>query len=397
MADRPLVALASCRHYDPAEVSSALAEALSHLGGMAAFVTPGARVFVKVNLLKKASPERAVTTHPELVRAVVRAAWQAGAADVAVGDSPGGMTTTGMFRSLCEEAGLRRVCAEEGARLALLDTDVVRVANPRGKLFTAFDLGREAVEADVLVNVPKLKTHGFMLLTGGVKNLFGLVPGIEKARFHMRVPDRAAFADMLVDIALARTPELTVMDGVVAMEGQGPGSGDPTPFGAILASADVFALDVVTAALVRFEPGEVYTVAAARARGLAPPRESDIATAGADPEGFARERFAKPPRPADAWFGVRIASKVGPWARTWALPKPYMARGAECTGCETCREACPVGAVAPSSEGRGFRPAFDYDTCIRCYCCQELCPTGALRLRNPWLLGRAGGRGKERR
>jgi uncharacterized protein (DUF362 family)/Pyruvate/2-oxoacid:ferredoxin oxidoreductase delta subunit len=373
----PVVSTARCRDYGDGEVADALRLALEPLGGIAAFVKPGDRVYLKVNLLIRATPDRAITTHPSLVRALVRAVRAAGASDVAVGDSPGGRTTPAIARAVFAASGIAAVCAEEGARVSLLDDAVVRVPVD-GRLYKAFNLGREAVEADVLISVPKLKTHGFMMMTGGVKNLFGCIPGLEKAQFHAKVPDREDFAEMLVDLMLACSPELTVMDAVVAMEGDGPSGGTPRHVGALLASANPAALDVVAAAITGFDPMDVYTVGAAARRGLAPSDPDAVDVRGVPWREMAVPDFARPARD----ISRRMPAGVDRWMRRRFTSRPRLDSPEACTRCRTCEKACPVSAIAMGEAG----PVFDHDTCIRCYCCQELCPENAIGLRTPWLL-----------
>ncbi len=385
---RPLVGISGCGDYAAAEVGEALARALTPLGGMGAFVSQGDRVFLKVNLLSRAGPDRAVTTHPDFVRAVIRAAFAAGAGDVAVGDSPAGRSTANSVRSLFDTCGMTAVCAEEGARLVLLDDEVKRVPVEGQRLYASFNLGREAVEADVLISLPKLKTHGFMMYTGGVKNLFGCVPGLEKAQFHLKVPDRDDFADMLIDLMLACHPDLTIMDAVVGMEGEGPAGGTPRRIGAILASADPVSLDVVASSMVGFDPMDVYTNKAAARRGLGPQRIEDVDVAGEPWQTFALRDFARPMRDVSGRLPVALAK----WLRRRTASLPLLADPVGCSGCRTCEQNCPVSAIN-MVEGR---PVFDYDGCIRCYCCQETCQQQVIALKAPLmvrlLFPRAGGR-----
>lgn len=376
--DLPTVSVARCPSYDPAIVSSALERALAPLGGVRAFVSLGQRVFIKVNLLMKAAPDRAVTTHPELVRAVVRAAFAAGAADVAVGDSPGGRNSAGSARALFETSGIAAVCRQEGARVSLLDDAVRRVSFEGGVLYSSFNLGSDAADADVLISLPKLKTHGFMMYTGGVKNLFGVVPGLEKAQFHLKVPDRDDFAEMLVDLMLACAPELTIMDAVVGMEGDGPAGGTPRQIGAVLASTEPAALDVIASSIAGFDPMDVYTNRAAVRRGLTPDSPSGINVEGESWESFVLRDFAHPARDVSR----RLPPRLAKWARKRIASRPALDDPAGCTGCRTCEQNCPVDAIGMVSK----RPTFDYDRCIRCYCCQELCPQQVVGLRRPWAV-----------
>ena len=374
---RPVVAIERCGSYEQAEVEAALERALAPLGGMGAFVSQDQTVFVKVNLLMKAEPDRAVTTHPALVRAVVRAAKLAGARDIAIGDSPGGRTTAASARALFDVSGMTAVAKEEGVRLSLLDDAVLRVPSPGGVLYQSFNLGREAVDADVLIDLPRMKTHGFMMFTGAVKNLFGCIPGLEKAQFHVKVPDRADFAGMLVDLYLACRPELSIMDAVVAMEGAGPSGGTPKPIGALLASADAVALDVVASSIARFDPMDVYTNAIAHERGLGPATADEVRIEGTPWRELVPESFEQPAR--DVSRGMPPA--IGRWARKHTASRPYLEHRDACTTCRTCEKNCPVSAIRMEQR----RPTFDLDTCIRCYCCQELCPERAIGLKTPWF------------
>jgi uncharacterized protein (DUF362 family)/Pyruvate/2-oxoacid:ferredoxin oxidoreductase delta subunit len=371
----PRVSIARCAQYEPDQLSAAIDAALSPIGGMAAFVSPGQRVLLKVNLLSRATPERAVTTHPEFVRAVIRSVKSAGGI-VTVGDSPGGRNAaSGAVRRLWQDTGIGSVCEDEGVDLVLFDDARCRQGSADGKLYTSFTLGRAVVDTDVLISLPKLKTHGFMMFTGAVKNLFGCIPGLEKAQFHLKVPDRHDFADMLLDLMLACSPTLAIMDAVVGMEGEGPAGGTPRQIGAVLASADCVALDVIASAMAGFQPGEVYTNAAAARRGLGPASPDDVEVLGEDWRSLAPAGFALPVRDLTAKLPQWLARRL----RNWATPKPVLARAHLCTRCAKCEVNCPVGAVDVQSSG----PRFDHSRCIRCYCCQELCPEQAIGLSTP--------------
>jgi uncharacterized protein (DUF362 family)/Pyruvate/2-oxoacid:ferredoxin oxidoreductase delta subunit len=374
----PVVAVSRCSGYEPDLVETALAEALSPLGGMEAFVREGDHVMLKPNLLMKAAPDRAISTHPEVVRAVIRAAKAAGAAEVLVGDSPGGRQSASSMAQVFRVSGIQAVCDEEGARTVFLDDDIVRVPIEGSTLYKYFNLGRAVVECDVLIDLPKLKTHGFQLFTGAVKNLFGCIPGLEKAQFHLKVPDREDFGGMLVDLMLACKPRLSVMDAVVGMEGDGPAGGTPKPIGALLASADAVALDVVASAVAGFDPMDVYTNRVAHRRGLGPASADEVEVAVVPWREVAPPAFERPERD--------VTAKMPPWIgramRRHLTSRPYLAQPEKCTSCRTCENNCPVEAIAMKDR----RPDFDYDACIRCYCCQELCPPQVIGLRKPWLV-----------
>lgn len=370
----PTVSISRCSSYDSGEVSSALDAALAPLGGMAAFVSPGQSVLLKVNLLSRALPERAVTTHPELVRAVIRAARAAGG-EVSVGDSPGGPNTAGGVRRIWEDSGIGAVCAEEDVPLLLFDDACTRVNNGAGSLYGSFTLGSAVVDTDVLISLPKFKTHGFMMFTGAVKNLFGCIPGLEKAQYHLKVPDRDDFGSMLLDLMLACRPALAIMDAVVGMEGEGPAGGTPRHIGALLASPDSVALDVIASSMAGLDPMEVYSIKAAARRGIGPKSADDVEVLGEDWRALAPTSFALPTRDLSAlmpsWLGKRV--------RGWTTARPFLERAGDCTRCKKCQENCPVSAIVVGKSG----PVFDHGTCIRCYCCQELCPPQAIGLKVP--------------
>jgi len=374
----PIVSVQRCELCGEREMAQALERLLEPLGGMGAFVSPGQSVFLKVNLLMKAEPDRAVTTHPALVRAVVRAVKAAGARDIAIGDSPGGRINASAARALFETSGMSAVAREEGVRVSLLDDSIVRVPSPHGVLYQSFNVGREAVEADVLIDLPRMKTHGFMMFTGAVKNLFGCIPGLEKAQFHVKVPDREDFAGMLVDLLGACEPELSIMDAVVAMQGDGPSGGTPRRVGALLASSDAVALDVVASSIARFDPMDVYTNAVAHRRGLGPRGADEVTIAGTPWRELVPLTFDHPVRDISA----KLPAGLGKWARKHAASMPFLETSEACTTCRTCEKNCPVSAIRMVKR----RPEFDYDTCIRCYCCQELCPERAIGLRTPWFV-----------
>ncbi|NTU72223.1 MAG: DUF362 domain-containing protein [Coriobacteriia bacterium] len=370
------MSIAACETYDPAEVQSALDAALAPLGGMAAFVSPGQTVLLKVNLLSKALPERAVTTHPEVVRAAIRSARACGGL-VSVADSPGGPNTAGMWRGVKRDSGIEAVCADEGVDLLLLDDECVRVSSGTGSLYGTFTIGRAVAETDVLITLPKFKTHGFMMFTGAVKNLFGCIPGLEKAQYHVKVPDRDDFGSMLIDLMIACKPKLAIMDAIVGMEGDGPAGGTPRAVGVLLASADSVSLDVIASAMAGLDPMEVYSNKAAARRGLGPSSTDEVEVLGVDWRSRAPEGFALPAKDISAgmppWLGKRL--------RTWTTARPVLERGEQCTRCKRCEESCPVNAIVVGDDG----PAFDHSTCIRCYCCQELCPPQVIGLKVPPL------------
>ncbi len=250
------VAIAACNSYEPVEIEQATSELIRLLGGLDNIITPGDKVLLKVNMLNASAPERAVTTHPEVLRSVIRHVKKVGGI-VTVGDSPGGRNVGEVPKKVFKTTGIDKVCIDENVPLLLLDDDIVKKRSPGAKLYRFFTVGKAAVEADVVITIPRLKTHGFQMFTGAVKNLFGVIPGLKKAEFHVKVPNREDFGGMLVDLYQLISPKLAVMDGVIAMEGSGPSSGDPYHLGVLLASVDSAALDFIASKIIGLYPRKV--------------------------------------------------------------------------------------------------------------------------------------------
>ncbi|MBI2865635.1 MAG: DUF362 domain-containing protein [Chloroflexi bacterium] len=372
-----IVSLIRCAGYDPAGVDRAVQDALDRLGGIGRFVKPGNRELLKVNLLVGSPPEKAITTHPSVVRTLIRLVRSAGGVPE-VGDCCGfeGPPSAGRYRAACRLSGFKQVCDEQGVELVHLSADSVEVDNPIGRAFKRFTLARRAMDADLIVNLPKLKTHGLTLFTGGVKNNFGLLPGLLKPEMHLRAQGAEGFAQMLVDLLAAVRPALTVMDAVVGMEGDGPRNGRPKQVGAVIASADPVSLDAVACQIVGIRPQMVPTTRLAHEQGVGVGDLAQIKVLGESPEALRVVGFQIPAAP-EALFR---ATGFLRFMQGRLVAKPAL-RAAACEACWVCVEHCP--SVALSENGKA--PVFDYDKCIRCYCCQELCPHDAIRLQRPLL------------
>ena len=376
----PRVAVAHCGSYEIDTVEAAVRRSVDQLGGIAQFVRSGQRVLVKPNLLRPSPPEHAVVTHPAVVRAVVRLAQAAGA-KVVVADNPSvPLLSQRAWQQAYEVMGLAEVAAETGAQL---NTRIapLQSPHPHGLLVKQVDVSGFLAEADVVINLPKLKTHGMMCFTGAVKNLFGVVPGLTKAGYHAKLQTVERFADMLLDLAAYVRPALSIMDAITGMDGDGPGTGDPFPIGAILAAPDPVALDVAALALVGHDPGSVPTVAAAVRRGWSTGRVQDLDLVGDAFDGLRVDGFRMPkggarsvPRGVPAFLG-RLGTRV-------MVARPYVTM--RCIGCKQCIEGCPVHTI-DLVQGRAH---IELGNCIRCYCCHEICPVKAIELRRP-LVARA--------
>lgn len=365
------VSLEKVATYDRHALKAALVRLLAPFGGMAAFVNSGERVLLKPNMLYGKAPERAVTTHPELLRAVIGQVREAGGIPL-VGDSPG----FGDIRKVAEKTGLLRVVEETGAELVGF-TEAVEVTGQG--VFKRLELARPYLEADRVINLPKLKTHEMMTMTCAVKNLFGAVVGPAKAGWHLKAgADREMFARMLLEIYLLRPPDLTIVDAVIAMEGNGPGSGDPLQVGLLLAGVNPVAVDIIAGEIAGIPRKLLYVEQAARKLGIDGADRSSITTVGV-PLGEARVAPFRLAPLSDVQFGLPPFLKNR--LRHFLTTRPCAVQ-ANCRLCGICVNACPPRAI----EIRNGRLVFDYHRCIRCFCCRELCPEGALEVTSGALL-----------
>lgn len=372
----PSVSLIQCPAYSVEAVEAAVRQAVELLGGMGRFVRPGQRVLVKPNLLQASDPARAIVSHPHVVRAVVILAQEAGGR-VLIADNPFVVPRSASgWETLYERTGLAAVAAETGADL---NTEIVprQRPHPEGKLVRVMDTSSFLDHADVIISVPKLKTHNFVRFTGAVKNLFGTVPGAIKSGYHVKLLTVDRFADMLLDLVTFVRPALTVMDAIVGMDGDGPSAGRQFPIGAILAGADPVAVDVAALSLVGHDPASTPTIAAAIRRGWTTGRAADLDLRGGDLATLRVEGFVLPAG------GQSVLARLPSFTRNWAagqlVSSPFVTK--RCTGCGICVENCPVQTI----DRVNGRARIDLGDCIRCYCCHEGCPEQAIDLHQPVL------------
>ncbi|MFQ5479688.1 MAG: DUF362 domain-containing protein [Thermodesulfobacteriota bacterium] len=370
---RETISLKKCSGYDPDEVMEKVTEALELLGGVSRFVSPGERILIKPNLLTAKPVDAAVTTHPSLVRALIRLVQKAGGTPF-VGDSP----AIGTAQKVAERCEILDVCEAEGVEFTGFDEAVV-VDNPEGHIFKRLEVARAAISADGIINVAKLKTHAQMLLTMGVKNIFGCVPGKRKPQWHLSAGvDTSHFANMILDLYLFIKPRLTVMDAVIAMEGNGPASGEPRTVGLIAAGEDALGVDALCARILGVEAEEVPILAAAIERGLRGARLNSAKILGDAPELFTVKNFKLPPL-VHTRFTEGLPSFLGKGLRKSLTARPHIIHS-KCTHCDLCVGVCPARIMTSAS-----RIKIDYDKCIRCFCCQEMCPNEAITSKSGFL------------
>lgn len=372
------VAVSRCESYDKSCLKEKLAAQWRQIGLSEDFFR-GKKVALKPNLVRKMDASLAGTTHPAVAEAVAELCREWGAADVWMVESPGGPYTENALRAAYRICGMEAASAGGAFRLNY-DTAWQTADYPDGVASKVFHILTPILNADVVVNLCKLKSHGLTMMTGAVKNYFGTIPGTEKFEMHARFPDIGDFSEQLVDLcayhAKAR-PMLNVMDAVVGMEGNGPTNGKPRKIGAILCSQNPFALDEVASHLIGME-GKVIYIEKGRARGYV-----DAPTViGENPESLRVADFL-PPDSAKKNTIEWLSDFWGGRLMRFFEPRPAINRK-KCVGCGECVRSCPAHTITMNEKKR--RPVIEPSACIKCFCCQELCPKDAVKIKQNFLI-----------
>lgn len=372
----PKVYVASCGDYEYRSVSGAIAKGLEALGGLDGLLGEKRNIAVKPNLLKANKPEDCVTTHPAVVRAVLEA-LNADGRRPSVVECPSGPFTAANLKAIYRETGIREAAEHTGASLNFnLDSKEVNLSGPVVK---ALRIASAILGADAVISAAKLKTHAMMTYTGAVKNLFGVVPGLSKGECHLMLPHRENFAGLIVDIAEIVKPAISVIDGVWAMEGDGPSAGEPRKAGVIIISDNPYAADVAAGRIIGIDWRDNPVLKCAAERGLIDPDTVDML--GDDIESLRIADFKMPKQ-----HGASILRGKMPYFlekildRRLAIYPEFDA--AKCTGCATCLKCCPADALTIKNR----LPQLNRKKCINCFCCHELCPKKAVGLYRPLML-----------
>ncbi len=365
------VSIVRCSDYS--NVKNAIKEALALLGGLESIITPGKRVLLKPNVLAIRAPEDAVTTHPAVVSAMCELVKEAGGIPL-IGDGsgiirPGATTTSEAFRA----SGIEAVASACGAELVNFETSgYTEVSVPGARQFPHLYIAKSVIEADVIISLPKLKTHELTLYTGAVKNFFGAVPQKIRKQAHA-LEDRDRFGEAIVDIYSVVKPHLAVMDGVIGMEGNGPSNGIPIHSGVILASYDCVALDMVASELIGIDPLKVPTNKAALSRGFGI-QHPEVAGA---PLKEVSLRF----KASEGGVTAMVPSFLMRALRKHLTVKPFI----NTSSCAVCK-ACVLNCSAHAIEEMGKVLKINQEKCIQCYCCREMCPNDAVEIKKSLLL-----------
>lgn len=373
------VILLPCEDYNEELIYSSLKKGLKMLGGLEALIKKDEKILLKPNLLKKAEVEKAVITHPVVVGAFARIMREEGYENIVLADSCG----TGTTKSVIKGTGMDTYL--EKYKIPAIDyTKGVSISYPDGVQAKEFILPKELTEQDCVISLSKMKTHALERITGAVKNSYGFVYGLHKAKGHTKYPSADSFARMLIDLNRCVGPRLYVMDGITAMEGNGPGSGDPVQMNVLLLSTDPVALDSIFCRLVHLKPEMVPTNYHGEKMGLGTWKEQEISLLTPDGEITMEEAVKRYGNPDFNVDRTRVRRNI--WTKMAGTlnlfqKKPYIEED-KCIRCGICVNSCPVpGKAVNFKNGKGAAPVYDYKKCIRCFCCQEMCPRKAIKVK----------------
>ncbi|MBN1499127.1 MAG: DUF362 domain-containing protein [Spirochaetes bacterium] len=364
-----------CYDYDAEKIYQIIRTAVDKTAGIDVLKAAGKKVLIKPNILTAADPEEAVTTHPVFFEAVVRYFLENGFT-VSAGDSPAVEKL-----SVClKKNGYQDIMDKYGIKTADF-INTVSIDNPDGVLVKRFTVVKAVQDNDLIINLPKLKTHSMMYHTGAMKNLFGLVKGLGKSKFHVRFPEKENFAGMINDLNILVKPVFSILDAVVSMDGHGPRNGRPYNTGFIAAGMNALAIDYASSSIIGYDPPELPVIKCALNRKNENwiSDKNDIEYPGLRPEEISIAGFEKIEILSDSGF---IKNMMPPglynFIRNFIIPKPLIDHE-KCLRCRKCEEICAAGAaVFLKSENK---IGIDYTKCITCYCCHEICPYGAITLK----------------
>lgn len=375
------VALIKCDNYNLEEVKLAIKRGVDLLGGIDSFIEEGDKILLKPNLLASESAEKSVTTHPIIFEAIISILQEIkdkkNIKKISYGDSPG----VGKGISVAQKSGISEVADRLNIEYADFD-EPAGVNFKDGIKEKSFTIAKPILEANAIISLPKLKSHALTIMTGAVKNQFGCIPGFRKAEYHLKLPDFDDFSTMLLDLNKLINPKLYIMDGIMAMEGNGPRSGVPRKLNVLLLSSDAVALDYVASQIISFDYNLIPTIKMGFKYGFS--NKENIEIVGDNIESVKVNDFKKPHKRIGIGRSLMKLSGFPIIKRLFAImiPKPVIEHS-KCVKCGVCVKVCPVTPLALNfnKKGKNHPPEYYYDKCITCYCCQELCPHKAIILK----------------
>lgn len=365
-----VISIKECDSYSPDLVRAALDSIIEETGGLS-WLKEGMTVAIKTNLVAGSDPDKAIITHPAVLTELTRILKERGAS-VIIGDSPGGTFSQPVLKHIYKISSLEG--AVEAGALLNMNFEQSETSFPEGKIMKHFTYTSWVKEADAIIGVCKLKSHGMMTMSANVKNFFGIIPGTMKLEYHYRFPNHDDFADMLVDINEFLKPSFYITDAIVGMEGNGPTAGTPRHIGALLGSKDPYGLDVLCAKLIALEPEKVPTIKAAACRGLSGTSAEDLNIKGSWHDLVVPD-YEKVEQAHSITFSNYIPGFMQGTVAKLMQARPQVA-ASECIGCRKCHDICPAKAITM----KNGKPQINRKQCIRCFCCQEFCPKGAMKV-----------------
>ncbi|MBQ9786244.1 MAG: DUF362 domain-containing protein [Clostridia bacterium] len=378
------VSVIECRSYEQELVDNAVKNAIDLIGGIDKFVKEGQTVALKVNLVTRAVPEKCVTTHPAVVEAVVKLVHSVGGKCVIL-DSPGGPYNAAYLSGILKASQMNNVAERTGAKIN--DDYGVYVHDfAEGKIGKQITVLSALDKVDVIFNLCKLKSHGFTGFTNAVKNMFGAIPGLEKVEMHGKFTTLDVFSHFLYDIwdLFNGKIALSISDAIMGMEGAGPSHGTPISVGAIIASENPLAVDVVGCKMMNIDPKDMPTNAIGIERGYLN-ENFDIEVLGDEVSKFVKEKYDVPKPDNFTPFTNIVPKFLQPTVHKLMTQRPVIPKK-NCKGCNKCHDHCPMKAITMTERKKGGKYAkIDYQKCIRCYCCQELCPFGVVKIKSGFV------------
>ncbi len=334
---------------------------------------PGLKVVIKPNLILAKSPDLPVTTHPLVIKAVVHWLKEHGIEDITLAESSGGLYNAEYMNNIYRVCGMKQL--EPDIKLNM-DFSAQTVTCPESFANHSFHIITPILEADYVINICKLKTHAMTGYSGGIKNLFGTIPGLEKPQMHYLWPDIKDFSRMLLELAQTVSPQLTIIDAIDAMEGNGPTGGTSHPLHLLLAARDFYTQDYFASGLMKLNPMEIEMISQAVALGLAKPDEIEL-TGDPVPDNLTPFKL---PDAKKLDFSSYLPGPLGKWFARFAgkILKSYPQLDKElCVGCGKCAEGCPAHIIKIKDK----KAVFQKKGCISCFCCQEMCPMKAISVK----------------
>lgn len=371
------VALLKCTTYDISTLEDTIRHGFDLLGGDAylkELIPPGSKLMLKPNMLSVEKPGSIVVTNHQLFEAAIRV-FKDYASTITFGDSPG----FGSSRKAAEKSGLLAVAERYGVAFAPFE-ESVEVSLEEAILCKKWDIAKDLLATDVLISLPKLKTHGMAYYTGAIKNQFGCIPGTQKAQWHTRMPQAENFCKMLLDLNTVVGTDFAILDGIVAMQGNGPKSGDPYNLNALLMGESLSALDSVAVQLIGYDdPLETPLLKEVYDYGWGAVTADQIEVIGEKLDDMKVDDFELIRKGGTFHF---ISPAVTEFLRPMIAPYPSLIEE-KCISCNRCVEVCPEDPKAVVLENG--KPVWDLKKCIRCFCCQELCPAQAIEVKTATL------------